>query len=448
MSSRSAYFTEARRLWDLALPMVLSQVGVMMLTVVDSMMLGHYDSHALAAAVLGNTWIAGTKIVGMGVVFGMDPLVSRAHGARDAARAGLALQQGLIAAILVSVPIILLWCLTEDVLGALGQDPSVAASAHRYVVIQAPAVPAFLAFTALRAYLQCRGIMYPVMWLVFASNALNAALNWALIFGNAGLPELGLSGAALATTLVQFALLGGVVLVIRYLRLQRGAWTGWRREALSRERVGEVLGLGVPVGIQLGLEIWAFTFAAFWAGELGSAQLASHGIVLNMAALSFMVPLGVSIAAVTRVGNLIGAGAPDQAQRSAWTAFALGGAVMLVSAAVFVIFRWELPRLFTDDPELVSRCASILPVAATFQIFDGLQVVGCGILRGMGRTRPAAVFNFIGYYVLGLPTARILAFGLGVGLAGLWWGLCVGLATVAVLLIAWVAVRGPATVRA
>jgi MATE family multidrug resistance protein len=163
-----------------------------------------------------------------------------------------------------------------------------------------------------------------------------------------------------------------------------------------------------------------------------------------MAALAFMIPLGISLAAVTRVGNLLGARRSEDAQRAAWVALALGAGVMSASAVLFVVFRRELPRLYTPDAGVVALCASILPIAAAFQIFDGTQVVGCGVLRGMGRTRPAAVFNLISYWLVGIPLGAWLALPMGWGLAGVWWGLCIGLASVAALLVAFIRWRGPA----
>jgi MATE family multidrug resistance protein len=157
-----------------------------------------------------------------------------------------------------------------------------------------------------------------------------------------------------------------------------------------------------------------------------------------------MVPLGISQAVVTRVGNLLGARDPTGAQRSAWVAMVLGGGVMLISAISFVTLRNLLPRLYTGDPAVVALCATILPIAGVFQVFDGVQVVGCGVLRGMGRTRPAAVFTFVAYWMLALPLSYGLGLRAGWGLSGIWWGLCLGLACVAVGLVAWIRLRGPA----
>jgi MATE family multidrug resistance protein len=218
----------------------------------------------------------------------------------------------------------------------------------------------------------------------------------------------------------------------------------WSRAAWARDNLGLIVRHGVPVALQMGLEVWAFALCTLMSGLLGTTAAATHAVVLNLASLSFMVPLGVSLAAVTRVGNLIGAARRDRAQLAAWCAFGLGGTAMAMSGMTFAVFRHWLPRLYTTEPQVVELAATILPIAAAFQVFDGVQVVGAGILRGMGRTLPAAWFNLLAYYVLALPLAWWMAFELGLGLAGIWWGLALGLAVVALMLLAWVHRRGPA----
>jgi len=295
----------------------------------------------------------------------------------------------------------------------------------------------------LRSYLQGRSIVAPAMWVTLIANVFNALLNWVLIFGELGAPALGLRGAGIATGVTRSLMLVALAWWIWRAGLQRGAWTPWSRAALAPAGLLEIARFGAPVGVQLGLEMWAFQIATLFAGWLGEASLAAHTIVINLASLSFMVPLGVAMAAVTRVGNLIGAGDRAGAQRAAWVALGVGAGVMTVSAIVFVALRDELPGVYNSDPLVLALAAALLPIAGAFQIFDGIQVVGGGILRGMGRTRPAAVFNLVAYFVLGLPVAYWLAFERGMGVAGIWWGLTLGLMAVAVLLVAWIGVRGP-----
>jgi MATE family multidrug resistance protein len=439
---------ETSALARLALPVVVTQLGNMMLWVVDVVMVGAVGYEALGAATLGRLMVMGTMMFGMGVVLGIDPLITQAHGAGDGERAGRALQAGLVLAILVSIPIGVVWLFTGPLLEWTGQDTGLSAMAHGYVLVQLPLIPFFMLFTVLRQYLQGRAIVYPTMVVVFLGNAVNVLANWVLIFGKFGFPELGLVGAGVATCITQGFMLAGLALWIRAGRLHAGAWQGWNRDAWSWPRLREVIGYGIPVAFQISLEMWAFVAAALLAGWIGKIELAAHTIVINIASVSFMVPLGISFAAVTRVGNLIGERDGRGAQRAAWVAFAMGGGVMVVFAILFIVARHTLPEFYATEPAVVALAATLLPVAAAFQLFDGVQVVGSGILRGMGQTVPAALFNLVGYYILALPLGYWLAFSMGMGLAGIWWGLCFALAVVAVLLLAWVAIRGPGKVDA
>ena len=434
---------EMRRLAALALPVAATQVSTMMLGVVDTLMVGRSSVSALAAASIGNVWIFGTLQLVSGILFGLDPIVAQAHGAGDGSRAGLALQRGLALAVYLSIPLAALWTIGDGFLRLTGQDPDLARDAQRFIAVQIPSIPFFLAFGALRQYLQGREIVRPAMWVILLANGVNAALDWVLIFGHGGLPALGLVGAGIATSLTRVLCFAALAVLVRALDLHRGAWAPWSAASFDPRGLREILALGVPVGLQTSLEFWAFSGATLIAGRLGAAALAAHTIALNMAALAFMLPLGISLAAVTRVGNLLGARRPADAQRAAWVALALGAAVMSASAVLFVTFRRELPSLYTRDAGVLALCASILPIAGAFQIFDGTQVVGCGVLRGMGRTRPAAIFNLISYWVLGIPIGAWLALRAGWGLTGVWWGLCLGLAAVAALLVAWIHWRGP-----
>ncbi|MDJ0848368.1 MAG: MATE family efflux transporter [Myxococcota bacterium] len=438
---------EIRKMIALGVPVAGAQLSTMLLGFVDTVMVGRVSVEAIGAAALANVWVFGTIMFANGVLFGLDPIVAQSHGAGDGERAGRALQTGLILSLLLSVPVALLWTQTERFLLLAGQDPELARMAHTYTLVQIPGVPFFLAYAALRQYLQGREHMRPALWVVLAANVFNAFFNWVLIFGNLGLPALGLLGAGIATSLTRLVSFVGLVLFVWAFRLHAEAWVPWSRESLSRARLREIVSIGLPVGAQFALEIWAFSGASLLAGLLGTVPLAAHTIALNMASLSFMMPLGISQGAATRVGNLVGAGDPEGAQRAAWVSVALGAGVMAVAAAAFVTLREWLPRIYTPEPDVVGACAAILPIAAAFQVLDGTQVVGGGILRGMGRTRPAMLFNLVGYWVLGLPIGAWLAFQRGFGLAGLWWGFAIGLGTVATLLVLFVHYRGPAVDR-
>lgn len=434
---------EIRKMVSLGAPVAAAQLSTMMLGLVDTLMVAHVSVDAMAAAALANVWIFGTLMFASGVLFGLDPIATRAHGARDGGRVALALQTGVGLALVLSFLVGGLWTESERFLLLTGQEPELARMAHSYTQMQLPGIPFFLLYAVLRQYLQAREYMRPALWVILVANVVNVFANWTLIFGNLGAPALGLEGAGLATAFTRTFACVGLVVFVWVFRLHDGAWLPWTREAFRLHRLREMVGYGVPIAVQISLEMWAFAGAALIAGHLGAVALAAHTIAMNMASLSFMLPLGIAQGATTRVGNLLGAGRSAEAQRAAWVSMGLGACVMSIAAIFFVVFRTALPRLYTTDPAVIALAAIVLPIAAAFQVFDGTQVVACGVLRGMGRVRPAAVMNFVGYWLLALPIGGWLALRGGWGLPGLWWALCGGLALVAVLLVAYVRWRGP-----
>ncbi len=443
----SSTLSLVRKLFTIAGPVVLTQLGMMGFGVVDTLMLGRVGVAELDAAALGNLWLWGTAIFGIGVIFGLDPIIAGAFGRGDEDRATLALQRGWTVATLISVPLIAGVWIAEEVLLLAGQDPELAAAAEGYLTIQSWSVLPLLWFYALRQYLQARELVATALWVTLAANVANVVGNQLLIFGfelgPVELPGYGLRGAGLASAITRAALAVGLLVWARRRGELRAGWVPGRAAFEARGLV-EILRFGIPVGLQYTLEIWAFQLATLIAGELGRIELAAHTIVLNLASVTFMVPLGISFSASTIIASLVGAGRREAAQRTAWLAIATGGGVMLISAVVLISTRRLLPGLYTDDPRVIALAATIVPIAAAFQLFDGVQVVGGGILRGTGDTLPAAVFNALAYYGVALPLAAYLVLRLGFGLPAVWWALALGLALVAGTLLVWVRVRGPA----
>ncbi|MDX1631042.1 MAG: MATE family efflux transporter [Thermoanaerobaculia bacterium] len=438
--------THLRRLVHLAIPVAASQLAAMLLMVVDLMMLGRVSVHALDAASLGRVWVMGTLVFGMGLLLGIDPLATQAWGAGDRARFRRTLGSGMVCALWISVPVGLLWLATGPVLELFGQGAGLADDAGRYARVQIPGLPFFFAFFVLKQVLQAKGSVLPAMWISFAANAFNALVNWILIFGKLGLPALGVVGAGIATTLTHVFLFVSLLLwTVRELAGLR--WGALLRRGARLSSQLEIGRYGGPVAIQLGLEMWTFQITTLMAGVLGVVPLAAHTVAITLASLTFMAPLGISLAAVVRVGNLLGARKPGEARRAAWVSLGLGGGLMSLSGILFWVGRYHLPRWFTSDPDTVALAAAILPIAAAFQIVDGIQVVGSGILRGMGETLPAALFNLLGFYGLALPLGWWLAFRADLGVRGLWWGLAAGLTAVAVLLVGYIRRYGPGADR-
>ncbi len=425
---------ELRALAGLAIPAIATQVGTMLMGVVDTLMVARVSTEALAAITIANVWSTLLLYCTMGFLFGLDPIVSQAHGRGDGAAAGRALQSGLVLAALLSLPVLGLFASAEWFLSRLGQEPTLAALAGDYLGVQLLGIPALLAYIALRQYLQGRTLVWPAVWVMLWANALNALANWVLIFGHLGFPALGLRGAGIATNAVRIALLVLLGLWVWRARLTRGAWVPWSRNAFRFGAMRPILRYGTPVWLQMLLEMGAFSGSGLIIGLLGVTSLGAHAVALNLAAFSFMVPLGVSIAASTRVGNLRGGGDLGGMVTAARVGLCSGAAVMALSATLFIGAPGWLTSLYTADPAVVSLCLLLLPIAGAFQLFDGIQVVSCGILRGVGRTRPAAIANAVGYWVLGLPFGVWLSFSREFGVAGIWWGFLVGLGVVAVAL--------------
>jgi MATE family multidrug resistance protein len=439
---------EVRHLLELALPAAATQLSMMLMGVVDTAMVGRVGVDATASLVLSNVWIFGVLMLANGVLFGLDPIISQAHGAGDGPACARALQRGCVWALLLSAPAAGLLALTEQGLLFFGQEPALARAAGSYAVVQIPSVPFFLLYAALRQYLQGRGIVHPALWVIVAANLVNVAGNWMLIFGKLGAPALGLVGAGISTAITRALCFLGLLLWVWGFGLQRGAWLPWSlRAALDVRGLRQIFSYGWPVALQISLEMWAFSAAALIAGGFGATAVAAHTAALQLASLAFMLPLGIAQAASTRVGNLIGARRYAAAQSAAGLALGLGAGVMCCSALAFWLLRGQLPRLFSEDLAVIQLASSVLPIAAAFQIFDGTQVVGCGVLRGMGRPRPVLAVNLVSYWVLGIPLGAWLALHWGWQLHGLWWGLCAGLAAAASLLVVWIQHNGPASLE-
>jgi len=426
---------ELSLLTRLSAPVALSQLGMMLMGAVETLLVGHLGAVELAASALGNVWEWNWLCVGVGLVMGIDPLISQAHGRGDGAATALALQRGIVLALLASVPVCVALTFTREGLILLGQDPVVAAAAGRYNLVKLPTAPCFLVCTALRVYLQGRTLMLPVMVVMWLGNLVHALLAWGLVFGRLGLPQLGLEGAAAAESLTFMLLVVGLIVTIVRGRLHEGAWRRWDRASVAWSGLLQTVRLGIPVGMQIAFEAWAFSIATFMAGWLGRDAVGGHQVVLNLAALAFMVPLGVSQGAATRVGNLVGAGDTAGLRSAIAAALLLGAAVMVPPALLFTLLDQQLPLLYGADPEVVRFASQILPIAAAFQLCDGCQVVAGGVLRGLGRPDAGALLSMFGYYLAALPLAYVAGFVWNYGLPGIWSALAVGLTIVALALL-------------
>jgi MATE family multidrug resistance protein len=431
-SPREAWRAELAATRRLAVPVATVQVGLMLMGVVDTMMVGRISAAALAAVALGNLYVFNVTALATGMLLALDPIVAQAVGARDQDAIGHGVQRGVLLALLLSVPTALAMLPAAAVLRALGQPPEVIGPASRYVLLSIPAIPAFLGFVVLRQTLQALGQTRAIVLTIVVANLLNVVLDWAMIFGRLGLPPLGTDGSAIATTLARWAM-ALLLLGSAWPRL-RPAFRPWHRDSARPGALWRLARIGVPIGLQQLLEFSAFGTIGLLMGRLGTVAMAGHQATINLASLTFMVPLGVGAAAAVRVGHAVGAGDAEGARRAARASMVWGVGFMLVSAAVLLLAPRALAALYSPDPAVIAIAATLIPLAGIFQVFDGLQVVSLGVLRGVGDTRVPMIVNVVGFWLVGLPVGAWLGLSRGMGPAGLWLGLVVGLVAVGLVL--------------
>ncbi len=426
----------------LAWPLVLTNLAQMGISTTDVVMTGWLGPVPLAAGALGANLYYAFLLAGLGLAMATAPMLAqsfgqKSFGVRDARRT---VRQGFWVCLLYLLPVwVILWH-SEQVLLLLGQEQELAALAADYMrAMQWSLLPA-LWFVVLRSFIAARERPLAALVITLGTILVNAGLNWLLMFGHWGLPALGLVGAGVSSTVSEILMVAALVLYIRRdRRFRRYHLLGrfWRPDW---PRFTELLRIGLPISLALWFEVTVFNAAAFLMGLFGAIPLAAHAIALQVASVSFMVPMGLSQAGTVRVGLAAGRQDGPGARRAGW--IALGLAVGFMACMAGVMLTWPLPLvdLFLDlaDPAngaVVALAVQFLGMAGLFQVFDGAQSVGAGVLRGLKDTRVPMIFAGLGYWGIGLPLGAWLAFGAGLGGKGIWVGLAVGLAVVAALMV-------------
>ncbi|MFM9977462.1 MAG: MATE family efflux transporter [Sphingomonadaceae bacterium] len=434
---------ELRAMLALAWPLILANLTMALIQSTDVVLMGQLSAHALAASALGLNLSLALTIFCMGLVLAASPLMAselgrKRHSVRDVRRT---FRQSVWVAVTVTVPAWLLLWNAEPVMIALGQQAALAADAARFLKGYMWSMLPFLIFQAMRHFLAA---LEQPRWILAVSAlgvGLNALVGWALIFGKFGLPALGIFGGGLATSIVWSVMvlaLGLVVATQRPFKRYRLFGNFWRADW---QRYRAIWRIGLPIAVTLGFEGTVFSFAIYLMGLIDAASVAAHAIALQLAALTFMVPLGIAQAATVRVGLAFGARDRLAIGRAGWTAFVLGVGFMTLMALVMVTIPEALIGIFIDraDPanaRVIELGVSFLLIGALFQIVDGAQVVGAGMLRGLQDTRVPMIFAGLGYWVIGIGVGTVLAFGFDWEGVGVWTGLAAGLAVVAVLMVA------------
>ena len=424
-------------MFALAAPVVIAELGWMTMGMVDTLMVGPLGPEAIGAVGLGSSLFIAVGIFAMGMLLGLDPLVSHAFGAGRHDECRRWLLHGVYLALMLAVPTTAGVYWLSASLDAWNMNPDVLRLTRPYLDVVTWSLVPLLLYFAFRRYLQGVGVVRPIMVTLIGANLLNVVGNWVLISGRFGAPALGVAGSAWATVMSRGAMAVALfaVIVVRRRRMRWSHDDGWRLEPW---RIWRLFVLGFPAAMQLTLEVGVFAAASALAGRMLPASLAAHQIALNIAGFTFMVPLGIASAGAVRVGHAIGRGDQPGAARAGWTALGLGALFMSVAALVFTLLPRPLIAAFTSDSRVLDLGVKLLAVAAVFQLFDGLQGVGTGVLRGLGDTRTPMLWNLAAHWGIGLPLAYLLAFEYGLGVIGLWWGLSSGLIICGVaLLIVW-----------
>lgn len=431
--------TELRQLIALAAPVVIAELGWMSMGVVDTVMVGPLGAEAIGAVAVGNLLYDVVAIFGIGLLLGLDTLVSQAYGAGDRAECRRWLWQGVHLALAMTPPLTLIMLLLLAVLPWIGVQPGVVRLAVPYAYTLTAGLLPLLVYSAFRRYLQGSSRVRPVMVAMLTANLVNVLGNWVLIHGHWGAPALGVMGSGWATLLARIYMMAALVVFTAWWHRSGGLRLTSDATRPRRAAFGTLFHLGLPAASQILLELGVFATATLLAGRLpNAAALASHHIALSMAGVTFMVPLGISAAGAVSVGQALGRNDPSAARRAGWLALALGGGFMLLAGITFHLAPNLIAGWFSNDPAILAITTSLLSVAAVFQLSDGIQVVATGALRGAGDTRTPMVANLVGHWVLGLPLGYWLCFVVGWGVVGLWSGLSLGLIAVsAVLLTVW-----------
>jgi len=434
-----AFREEIRQMFRLAWPLAVAEMGWMLMNFVDLAMIGRVGPSAMAAIALGNAVFITFGIIASGSLLSLDALVSQAYGAGRVEDCHRYLWSALAYCVPTSAILIAVFYFVGPVLGYAGYAPEVVVQVTAYLRALAWGIPFLMGYFGMRRYLQGLHLVGVIPFALISANLVNAAGNYIFIYGHYGFPALGARGSGLSTSIARVYIFAVLAVYIAWKsRVRAYHVEKFVRSLFDWQRIGEVIRLGAPAAAQIALEVGVFSGSTLIAGRLGAQAVASHQIALEMASFTFMVPLGISAATAVRVGHAIGRRDLPAATLSGWT----GGALSLVWMTFTALCFWLIPRqlvaIFTNDPGITHLAVSLLIIAAIFQLFDGLQVVMIGALRGTANTRTAMLLNILGWWIVALPISILLCFTFRLGVVGIWIGLCIGDILIAVLLgFAW-----------
>ena len=428
------YKTNYRKTFTLAYPLMLSQLGHIMVGVVDTAMVGQIGTIPQAAVALANSLYFLVLVFGLGVSFGITPLVAAADSSKDYSENAALLKHGIIINTALGVILFLLLLMISPVLNYFNQKQEVVDLAIPFLNVMMLGMIPLCIFSGFKQFTE--GLSYTgiAMIITVVANLLNILLNYLMIFGHWGFPEMGLMGSCWASFISRVAMALAMFLYVYYNKPFKVYWLNFNFKNISLSLTKKILALGVPSGLQWVFEVGAFSFAVIMIGWISPAAQAAHQVALSIAAVTYMMASGISAAASVRVGNQLGLKNREGIRIAGFSAFVMVLVFMSISAICFILFRDILPVFFNKEIEVVTIASSLLIVAAFFQLSDGVQVVGLGVLRGIKDVKLPTVVTLIAYWGVGLPMSYVFAFILDYGVMGIWYGLSIGLTITAVLL--------------
>ncbi|MDA3861055.1 MAG: MATE family efflux transporter [Melioribacteraceae bacterium] len=431
----NSYKFHIKETLKLAYPLVIGQLGHMMLGVVDSLMVGRLGAVPLAASALVNGLILLILVLGIGMSVALTPLVAIVKGSEKHDECGIILRQGLLVNLLFSFLLVIPIYFFSDIVYYLDQPIEVAEQAKSYLIILNLSIIPFMLFQTYKQFSEGLSITKPPMYILIVSNIVNVFGNWVLIFGNLGFPRLELDGAGYSSLLTRVFIAVAIFLYIRNAKSFQEFDPSLKFKSINWPVIKKIISIGIPAGFQMFFEISGFVFAAIMVGWIGTNELAAHQIAINLASITFMVGIGTSIAATIRVGNYLGKRDLVGIKRAGYSALGIIALTMGFFGLMFFLFRDFLPTLYINDVEVIEIAASLIVIASFFQVVDGLQIVGVGILRGLTDVNITMVITFFAFWVIGLPVAYLLGFTFEFGAEGIWVSLVVGLSLAAILFI-------------
>lgn len=424
-----------RKTIHLSIPIIIGQLGQMAMSVADNIMVGHVGTDALAAASIGNALFTLIMVVGIGISMAITPLTAMAHGRGMMKECGKVLRQGLAVNMVSGI---LLCCLTfgaAHCIVFLNQPSQIVGPAVLYMQVLGFSMIPLMLFQSFRQFAEGISVLRPAMVFTLLANILNIFVNWVFIYGNLGAPALGLTGAGIATFSSRtFMAIGLGAVILKTPSLEQYDPGLWYKK-FDMPMVKKLLKIGIPGAGQYFFEVSAFAASSIIVGWMGAQALAAHQIALNLASISFMGAMGISAAGTIRVGNAMGRNSLPEVRAAGFSAVLLCCGFMVLAGMVFILFRSVLTGLYVSDETVLEIACNLMIIVAFFQVSDGTQAVGIGILRGITDMKIPTLLTLAAYWIIGLPSGCLLAFYGGMGIYGIWIGLLVSLSASALLMM-------------